>query len=385
MIFIYERILLSNESMKILFDHQTFTLQKYGGISRYFYEIIRRFETKGSIEAITSLFLSNNYYISENKDIKHIDFFPTLEFKGKGAIGIFINKLVTVINIKNKRFDIFHPTYYDPYFLRHIGDKPFVLTVHDMIHEKFSDNFPRNDKTSIYKRELAEKAAKIIAISDSTKNDLIELFDISPDKIEVVYHGNSMVVNDAFVFEPIFNKKYILFVGARGSYKNFDRFIISIASLLDDSPNLRVICVGGGSFIKSELLLFKNLKIEKQILQYTLDDNSLAHFYKNATLFVFPSLYEGFGIPILESFACGCPLVCSNTSSFPEIAGNGAEYFDPYDEISILSSVKYVLNNSERRVTLVGNGNERLKCFSWEKAFESTKKVYEDVMKENEL
>ena len=104
-------------------------------------------------------------------------------------------------------------------------------------------------------------------------------------------------------------------------------------------------------------------------------------FYKQAELFVFPSLYEGFGIPILEAFACECPLVCSNTSSLPEIAADGAEYFNPYDVFSIKIAIENVLNNDDRKKVLKLNGKKRLKNFSWQKTAEDTKKIYESILK----
>ena len=161
--------------MKILYDHQTFTLQKYGGISRYFYELIKYFKKKKDIHIDVSLFFSNNHYISEKKDVNHMQFFPNNEFRGKQRLMLPINKMISIMSIKQQDFDLFHPTYYDPYFLKYIDKKPFILTVYDMTHEKFNGMFLPNDKTTQNKRLLCEKASKIIAISQSTKNDLIEV------------------------------------------------------------------------------------------------------------------------------------------------------------------------------------------------------------------
>ncbi len=139
-------------------------------------------------------------------------------------------------------------------------------------------------------------------------------------------------------------------------------------------------CTGGGKFSNYEIEQFKELGISKQVLQFNLDDDSLAYFYKNALAFIFPSLYEGFGIPVLESFACGCPVVCSNVSSLPEIAGEAACYFDPYSEESIKNSVVKILTDSNLREELINKGYEQLKKFSWQKTAEQTKKIYESVL-----
>lgn len=366
--------------MKIIYDHQIFTSQKYGGVSRYFYELIKFFNHKKDIEIFTSIVFSNNHYISDKKDVKHIRFFPDTGFRGKQRLILPINKINSIMNIKKQKFDVFHPTNYDPYFLSYLKNKPFVLTVYDMIHERFKDMFP-NNKTTENKKILCEKASKIIAISESTKKDLIEFFDIEESKIEVIYLGNSMVLDNKTTLDKVVPQKYILFVGSRGGYKNFDRFINSISSLLNKNLDLSVVCVGGGKFTNNELDMFKNLTIINKVLQYTLDDNSLSQFYAKAVMFVFPSLYEGFGIPVLEAFACDCPLLCSNTSSLPEIAGDGAEYFDPYSKESICNAVEKVLNSDEVKDKLIKNGRERLKHFSWEKTGEQTKDIYESVIK----
>lgn len=368
--------------MKILYDHQIFTSQKYGGVSRYFYELIKSFNHKANIDVVTSIVFSNNYYISDKKDVKHMNFFPNTKFRGKQRLMLALNKINSILDIKKQKYDIFHPTNYDSYFLNYIANKPFVITVHDMIHEKFLNMFSLNNRTTENKRLLCEKASKIIAVSENTKKDLIEFFSIKESKIEVIYHGNSLVLTDESEFNIKLPDKYILFVGSRCKYKNFNLFIKSASLLLNKDLDLSIICVGGASFNKEEVTLFEELNIKNRVIQYDLEDNLLSQFYFRALMFVFPSLYEGFGIPILESFACECPLVCSNTSSLPEIAVDGAIYFDPYDENSIYQAMKKVYSSKKERDRLVKNGTERLKYFSWEKTVEHTKIIYESIMEE---
>jgi len=366
--------------MKILYDHQIFTSQKYGGISRYFYELIKAFDNIENIETEVPLLISNNHYISDKQFVKHINFFPHFQFKGKQSLIFLVNKPNMIWQLNKQNFDVFHPTYYDPYFLNYIGNKPFVLTVYDMIHEKFKEMFPSKDKTTDYKRILVEKASKIIAISNSTKKDLIEIFGADESKIEVVYLGNSVLFDQQTQLDIEIPNKYILFVGSRSGYKNFDRFLKAVSVFLQKDKELSLICAGGGKFTSAQLMLFESLGIKDQLLQYDLNDDTLSFFYRNAQLFVFPSLYEGFGIPILESFACNCPLICSNTSSFPEIAGNGAKYFDPYNVNSMRETIHHILENGKLRTQLIKNGTERLKEFSWKKTTLETKKIYEKVL-----
>jgi len=369
--------------MRIQYDHQIFTSQKYGGISRYFYELAKELESLKHIEINIPLIFSDNHYISDKKHTKHICLLSQKQFRGKQRLFNIVNKPNAIRKLKEQKFDIFHPTYYDPYFFKYLGNKPFILTVYDMIHEKFSDMFPSDDKTSENKKFLVEKATKIIAISESTKKDLMEIFGIDASKIEVVHLGNSMfpATNENANININIPDRYILFVGVRGIYKNFDRFIKSVSEILNQDRNLFVICAGGGKFCTDEIQLFSDLDIIKQVHQYDLDDGTLANLYKNAQLFVFPSIYEGFGIPILESFACQCPLLCSNTSSLPEVAGDAAYYFDPYSKDSIKNAIVKVLDNKNLQEELRQKGLLRLEKFSWKQAAIKTKKIYVSVMK----
>jgi glycosyltransferase involved in cell wall biosynthesis len=369
------------EKIKVLFDYKIFSIQKYGGISRYFFELIEYFGKDREVSANVSLLVSNNYYMSKSIYIKHFKFFPDIEFKGKYKIMSLIDKInffYHIYLIKRKDFDIYHLTYYNDDFLKHIGGKPFVVTVYDMIHEKLPDFFPKHDKTTIYKKNLVNKSTKVIAISESTKNDLIEIFGTDPDKIEVIYLGNSTLSGRCKITN--IPKNYILFVGSRKGYKNYNLFITAVSRELRDDCNLYVICAGGGAFDRDEVSLMNTLGIQKKVLQYDLDDGDLQYLYKNAKLFVFPSLYEGFGIPMLEAFSCECPLVCSNTSSFPEVAGDGAIYFDPYSENSICGVVSKVLHNNKLQKQLIKEGRARLKYFSWKETANNTKEVYKSIL-----
>lgn len=369
--------------MKILYDHQIFVFQDYGGISRYFYELTNVFHKQKDIYFDLPLLYSNNQYVKKANFLKCKPFLEAKNFRGKIWLLHFIHKHLEKKFLCKKGFDIFHPTYYDPYFLKYIGDKPFVLTIYDMVYELFPQIFSPRDKTSVHKKLLASKATKIIAISENTKNDIIKLFGIKEDKIEVIYLGNSLCV-DAMKEETATSselpQRYLLFVGNRRVYKNFDTFLESISPLLKDDKNLYLICAGGGKFTPSEIANLEKSGVIQKVTQCSFDDNILAQLYKNALAFIFPSLYEGFGIPILEAFSRGCPVITSNISSLPEVAGDAAEYFDPTDKISIFSTVKKVIDDHDLRCKLKYKGYERLKNFSWEKTANQTKMLYKSML-----
>jgi len=282
--------------------------------------------------------------------------------------------------LQEQDFDVFHPTYYEPYFLPYLGKKPYVVTVYDMIHELFPQYFKSGDQTKVWKKHLIENAGAVIAISENTRQDVIKFTDADPDRIHVIYLGNPFEHDPAAIEprtdSPVFEKPYLLFVGGRPAYKNFDLFIESIAGMLRDREDLHVVCAGWLPFSSREKKVFEELKISRKVHHMKINDTILKNLYRNARAFVFPSLYEGFGLPVLEAFSCKCPVIMSNASSLPEIGGDAAAYFDPDNRESIRSAVESVLSDEKYRQDLIRKGSERLNVFSWEKTAVLTKKVY---------
>jgi glycosyltransferase involved in cell wall biosynthesis len=372
--------------MKIFFDHQTFSLQNYGGISRYYAELIYALDSHEQSESYLSILFSENIYLKEIKK-KTLPLLPNYSFPGKVSLRYMLNKAYCKYDIRQSQFDIFHPTYYDPYFLNAIHGKPFVVTFLDMIHELFSKQFPQlaaDQKITNYKREVAQKATSIIAISESTKRDIVNLFDINPDKIKVIYLGSSSKFSSKELLKDTIDTKqympFLLFVGNRENYKNFTWFIKNVASVLI-KYKLRIVCAGGGSFSKKERELFSNLRISELLEQRPINDEILSDLYRRALVFVFPSLYEGFGIPLLEAFACGCPCIVSNRSSLPEVARDAALYIDPDDPDSLTYAVDCLITDSMLRNTLIERGRQQLSNFSWGKTAQETLTLYESLVK----
>jgi glycosyltransferase involved in cell wall biosynthesis len=324
--------------------------------------------------------LYNNYFVSMlQKKIR----FNALNF----GLNFLINNQGESIRLLQKQdFDIFHPTYYEPYFLKYLHKKPYVLTVYDMIHEHFPDYFKTGDQTRAWKKQLIENASDVIAISENTKRDILTFTNVDPDRIHVIYLGNplenvsSFVPNSLHQDIPGFNYPYLLFVGDRHAYKNFSFFIESVADILHKNGELHVVCAGSSPFSREEKKLLKNLNIINQVHHVKINGMILKILYKNARAFIFPSLYEGFGLPVLEAFSCGCPAIISRSSSLPEIGGDGVICFEPSDRQSIISAVEKVLFNEMYREELIRKGYNRLKFFSWEKTADSTKKVYHNLL-----
>ncbi len=383
--------------MKILYDYQTFYIQDFGGISRLFFELLNSYKNT-SIQTKLGLLRSDNHYISTSNDflikrkIRHQNWLVPIHFPGKGTmfkiledkkfLGQGAEKKNCLNLLEENDFDIFHPTYYDDYFFEKIK-KPFIITIYDLIHEKFAGYFSYKDIGLVNKKNILEKAKLIIAISENTKKDIIDIYKINPDKIKVTHLANSLVENKNTITSiPFLNfmKNYILFVGNRFLYKNFKKFITAIAPLLKN--DLYLIAAGGNEFDAQEKQNLIELGIESRVVYFPIhNDDELLQLYKNASLFVFPSLYEGFGIPILEAFASNCPVACSDTSSLPEVAGNAAFYFDPTNEKSIFEEVKKALSSQSEIKNKIELGQARLENFSWEKTANETLKVYEEAIK----
>jgi glycosyltransferase involved in cell wall biosynthesis len=169
-------------------------------------------------------------------------------------------------------------------------------------------------------------------------------------------------------------------VGNRSGYKNFVFFIESIAGILYNHEDLHVVCAGSLPFTNEEKHFLTNLNLLNQVHHIKINDTILKNLYENARAFIFPSLYEGFGLPVLEAFSCGCPVLLSNSSSLPEVGGEGAIYFDPYDSASLTDALENLISDDYLRKQLALKGCERLKLFSWQKTANETKSVYENLI-----
>lgn len=355
--------------MKVFYDCQIYNSQRWGGISRYFVELIRRMPS--DIDCSVGVRFTHNVHLPQ---IMAIGSLPLLPFKKD--ISRRFNYSRSRAILRKGAFDVFHPTYYNPYFLE-FTDKPFVLTVHDMIHERFPDAFSPSDTTSQSKRLLVEKATAVIAISESTKRDLIELYGIDERKIRVIYHGRGVTSGREEPVEGL-PDDYILYVGGRMLYKNFGLFAEAFAAIATRYPGLQFVC-SGKPFNKNEVALLTRLGILDRVKNFFVRDSQMKSLYAGARCFVFPSLYEGFGFPALESFAAGCPTLLSNTSSLPEVGGNGALYFDPYKVDDIAHAICTALDDNRLCEDLRAKGYAQLERFSWEKCASATAELYRSL------
>lgn len=366
--------------MNIFYDYQILILQKYGGISRYFHSLISEINKNNKHVADIKCIHSVNYYF---KDYFHKEYD---ELTGKKwSFFNRLNKLNTFFCI-NRKYDIVHPTYYNPYILKLIPkNTKLVITIYDMIHELFMEKYPEqlagNDIEM--KKHMIYSADHIIAISESTKKDILKIYpDIPEEKISTIYLGTDPVIFDKLEKDKSLPNRYLLFVGQRKAYKNFANFFQAVKPILEEDKDLQLVCVGGGSFSDKEKEAMGNCI--SQVHQMSMEDQMLTNAYQNAVCFVFPSLYEGFGIPTLEAFANHCPAVLSNTSSMPEVGGDAAIYFDPDDIYDMTKQIKKVVYDDELRSQMVASGLKRLEKFQWKNMVDETLRCYKKCLEERD-
>ncbi len=363
--------------MKIAFDSQIFTMQEYGGVSRYICSLAAHLANIQGVEArIVAPLYINNYLEKLPKSMVSGIRMPHIPKAGRilHKSNIFFARRA----IAKFAPQIVHETYFMENSVAPKGVRT-VVTVYDMIHERFPAAFPQQDKTSHQKRIATQRADHVICISESTRKDLLEFFDLPEEKVSVVYLGFDSL--SPMISETTQNKPYVLYVGQRGGYKNFDGFLRAYASSLWLRNNFDVLCFGGGAFSNAEKKLFNDLNLlDKQLLQINGDDSKLAGIYHGAALFVYPSLYEGFGIPPLEAMSLACPVACSNNSSIPEVVGDAGEYFDPGNIDSMRVALESVLNSAARRSELIDSGLVRCTEFSWTQCARQTLAIYQGLL-----
>ncbi|MFN8356518.1 MAG: glycosyltransferase family 1 protein [Spirosomataceae bacterium] len=373
--------------MKVLYDHQSFTGLKYGGVARYYYELMNVFSKRKDVEFELALQYSNNDYINGAAFSRHRNFSTFFNQLTTAKVMSLVNRLNSLRLIRQGGFDIFHPTYYHKYFLDHIGDKPFVLTFHDSTNEKYHHLYPSlGGDLHDLKQQLLNRAHKVIAVSEATKADMLHYFDVDESKVEVIYHGSAFtnIIPNGAATKLKIPERYLLYVGNRSDFKNFPFFLGAIQPLLKKDNDLFLICAGGKRFTREEKQLLSDLSLTEKVIYHDIpNDEVLYVLYQKAIAFIFPSLNEGFGIPILEAFSAGCPVALSDASSFPEVAQQAGIYFDPKEADSILATVEKLVEDESLRIKLIEQGYSRLQHFSTEKTAQQTLEVYRQAIQSN--
>lgn len=361
--------------MRILYDGLIHRLQVRGGISRYFKNLINLLPS--DLTPILTSYSTRRRSYPSHPNLKTYTY-PLAEARPKRLsepLGTTFFKLATAI----ARFDVIHPTYYWSHTGRDLKSfgKPVVTTFHDMVHEIFAEQMDPAGLTAKVKRRAVDASDLIICISENTKKDVLERYAISDDRVKVVYHAAEIDKTMAYGSEPVPDRPYILYVGSRNSsYKNFECLLRAFAKVMSTQPHV-CLCVVGGELNQRERALADELKITSAIEMYSnVDDCHLAKLYRCSVAFVYPSRYEGFGIPLLEAMACGAPVVASNASCFPEIVGDAGLLFDPHGVTDLADILLQLLDSPSERDRLIAKGYSRASLFSWEQTAEQTVQLY---------
>lgn len=359
--------------MRILFDFQIFNFQCFGGVSRYHIELKNELEKVGDVKVDIPILLNRNEYLAKLNNRRS---FSTKHGTINRGI-VFLNKILTIIATKSRKYEIIHPTWYTPYMNFSKYGK-YVITIHDMIHELYPDG---QEEQIAFKKQAIYESDLIIAISENTKRDIKRFYpDIPESKIKVVYHGTNHLPEPIKPQKLNIPDRYILFVGGREKYKNGFWLLESTAELLKNDKSLNLLYVGSNRLETDYIDFAIAHGIQNQVIQYNASDAELAYLYNHAICFVYPSSYEGFGFPILEAFDNGCPVVCSDNSSLPEVAGDAALFFEDKNKEELLEKIEEFISDKELREQYIKRGKERVKEFTWKKASLQTYEAYRQIL-----
>jgi glycosyltransferase involved in cell wall biosynthesis len=368
--------------VKILFNYDGLDIRRFGGVSLYAYELICHFTPE--FQAVLGLAVSSNVSFQQYPGVREPPSFFTrnglLPERLRHALcwryGRFQNQRFLREKMgRGERCDLLHVVWdLEEQFFHFLEDLPFVFTAHDLIPEIFGSG----GGAFIQRRKwLAEHAARIIAVSEHTKRDCMRFWGVPDEKVDVVYHAPSAVQKMKGSWGG--GEAYVLYVGNRGGYKNFAWFAEALAPLLLQRPHLKLVCTGS-PFNRDEVTLLVKLGIRDKTSVRFIHPDHFSALYGGASVFVYPSLYEGFGMPILDAFQSGCPVLLSRCSCFPEIGSDAALYFDPGDAESLRGQVARCLDDTSHRDDLIQKGRARAKQFSWTKAARETCEVYRKVL-----
>ena len=357
-------------------------MQEYGGISRYFCKIGESLVAKEENVLFSAPAYINKYL---RKSIPKNNIFG-IQFSSQLNIYLrkFLNRAFSPLVANIYRPNLIHETGYS-IRSRQCYKSPVVITVFDLIHEIYPEEFASEQNASFVKKRSIERADHLICISNNTKNDLIRFYGVDPSKISTIYLGaDSFDINAHLQRDrKLVNKNpFILYVGERAGYKNFSRFFLAYAESKLLIENLDLIVFGAKKFTRKEADLFRAFNLEHKVKHVSGADSILAELYQTASLMVYPSLYEGFGIPPLEAMAFGCPVIASNTSSIAELLHGTAPLFNPYDQDDIKDKMENILQlDPNQKDGLITKGLELSNKFTWERCAAETIDLYRKLIK----
>jgi len=366
------------DPMKIGIDTSRYTTETATGVEWYSYHIINGLISESLKHEETKVVLYSPREINIPKELEH----PKKIIKKIIPAKRFWTLIKLSLEMRKNPPDVlFVPSHVLPL----IRPAYSVITIHDTAFKYLRKSYlPHQYFYLDWSTKYAvKKAGKIIVPSQATKEDLIKLYNCAPDKIEVVYHGykEPKKIDIKEVPESLklfgFGENqfpYIFFVGRLESKKNLSNLIKAFKIFSESKPEFRLVLAGKrGIGFERIFKTVKKLHLEEQVIMPGyIDETEKAYLYKNCSMFAFPSLYEGFGLPILEAFSFGKPVLTSHVSCLPEIAKDAACYVDPFDPEDIARGLDKIIIDKDYSKKLIVSGKERLSHFSWEKSVKQT-------------
>lgn len=373
----------------------TMLLQKnISGIGNYIEKILIEFGKKEIRDSLL-LFGSDNNYNYDNINLSNNIMFSNNIISDNKLLRVLWEQFVLPKKAKDYNLDLLHcPAHVTPL----VSSTKIILTIHDLAFKLLPQTFKLQNK--IYLNNIVpasiKKANRIIAVSKNTKKDIIKQYKIPADKITVIYNGinnNYKVIDRNDLINKIKKKynlpsEFILYLGTLEPRKNIKNLIKAYFLYKSTSNNdIKLVIAGGKGWLYEDIFsLVEEKQLEEDVI-FTgyVDEEDIVPLYNAATLFVYPSLYEGFGLPPLEAMACGTPVITSNVSSLPEVVGDAAIKVDPNNIKELFKVINKILGNESLQREMIQKGIERSKKFTWEKTATETIKVYEEVLNQKLL
>jgi glycosyltransferase involved in cell wall biosynthesis len=372
-------------AVRVMFDSQIFCHQRFGGIARYVTSMAAEMaKLQGVTPLIVAPFHFNEYLERLPQPLVYGRRVRWLE----GATPFAFASSAIPSRFAERRFrpDIVHNTFYFP--AHSVAGARRIFTIHDMIHEKYPRDALANPLIARWKATCIRRADHVICVSENTRRDVLDIYGKSADRVSVTHLGYDnlgalLSAETAAQFKTRVlgaDAPFLLYVGGRKGYKNFGALLRAYSESNWLRENFFLLCFGGGNFSAEERSAISRSGVAHRVKYGGGSDGALASCYRHASLFVYPSLYEGFGIPPLEAMSLDCPVACSGNSALPEVVGDAAKTFEPTDADSIRAALECVLGSSSSLAALVERGRTRRQLFSWKFCAERTVGIYRNLL-----
>ena len=366
--------------MRILYDHQVFSLQNAGGASRYFYELMKFMAAAPDVRSELLLGISGTVYPFRDLPQTKSRVLGVGEWLPPGMPRYLLNEVWSnaVAPLRGK-MDVYHPTVYMRMPL--VRARKVVATHHDCTHERYPETFPDVKKIFWARKRLFPQVDAIICVSESCRQDLLRFYNVDRAKTHVIHHGLTALPRSAeaaATLRQTVRRDYVMYVGMRDVFKNFHG-LLQVFHEAGLGRSFDLLVVGGGAFSVEEKARIARLGLEDSLVHLPrVTDAILAEAYAGAKLFVYPSFNEGFGFPPLEAMSLGCPVLASNTSSIPEVCHDAPFYFDPNDQESFRRELLRAINDEPARQQAIERGKKVAAQYQWSRCGEETLAVYRD-------